>query len=82
MESPFDRIYEGEYYKTREGEILKSFLVYNPNVVNTIYNSDVDLTENRKKKISRYLQEWFDEVEKTKTERLTYGVVFYYKGGL
>lgn len=82
MLHPFDRIYTGEYFNDKSGQILKMFYGYEKKITDAVYLSKNPMDEERRKKICKYFDDWFDMVRKTKPENLQYGTVHPYKGGL
>jgi|SRR5687768_3954185 len=82
MEHPFDRIYEGEYYKSRSGEILKTFSTFEKTIQAAILSAINPMDAERRKKIWTYFEGWFDMVNKKKPGDLQYGTVCPYTGGL
>ena len=82
MEHPFDRIYEGEYFKSLSGKILKSFCGFEKTILEVLQTAPNPMDAERRKKIGRYLNNWFEMVRKSKTEDLTYGKVCGYGGEL
>lgn len=82
MTHPFDRIYEGEYFKPLSGKILKSFCVIEKTIIDIVHAAPNPMDTERRKKISRYLSNWFEMVRKSKTEDLIYGKVCGYGGEL
>ena len=81
MRDTYDRIYQGEYFSTQSGDILKSFLQARKTVLEKVQTSGSMMSEERKKKITKYFETWFDFVEKRSTQDLRYGTVIPYKGG-
>lgn len=82
MLHPFDRIYEGEYFKSRAGEILKVFSGHEKTIQDLLVSVHNPLPVERRQQISKYFENWFDLVKKTKPHNLPYGIVFKYKGEL
>ena len=82
MLHPFDRIYTGEYFHDKSGQILKTFYGYEKKIMDAVYHSNNPMDEERRKKIWKYFDYWFDQVRKCKPENLPYGTVVPYKGGL
>ncbi|MEO5906954.1 MAG: hypothetical protein ABIQ11_09520, partial [Saprospiraceae bacterium] len=82
MTHPYDRIYEGEYYKSQAGEILKSFYGFEQTIINAVNTSINPMNEARRKKICKYFDGWFLLVKRNKPMDLQYGTVCAYEGGL
>ena len=82
MRHPFDRIYDGYYFKDKCGESLKYFLTQQDSIEKVIATAINPMDAERRKKISGYVGDWFKWVKKTNIADLQYGVVCYYKGGL
>jgi hypothetical protein len=82
MQHPFDRIYDGYYYRDQCAATLKYFLSKEETIQQVIAGADNPLSKDRRKKISGYIADWFKWVRKTKDVDLIYGVICYYKGGL
>lgn len=82
MLHPFDRIYQGEYFKDNAGEILKSFYTFREPIINTVKTAINPLGEERRKQIIKYFEKWFDMVKKNKPGGLLYDCVCPYNGGL
>jgi len=81
MHDTYDRIYQGEYFSTQSGDILKSFLQARNTVLAKVESAGIQMSEERKKRITKYFETWFDFVEKRSTQDLRYGTVIPYKGG-
>ncbi len=79
---PFDRMYEGEYFTNKAGEILKDFETSRDTIISIVGKAENPMDENRRKKITRYFETWFEQVQKSNLKNLGYGTVFPYKGGL
>jgi hypothetical protein len=82
MTHPFDRIYFGEYFKERSGQILKSFYDFRQALLDAVNNAKNPIDAERRKKICKYFEHWFDMVKRSRPEGLPYGTVCPYKGGL
>ena len=82
MVHPYDRIFEGEYFKTRASAMLLSFDTLKPLILERLTSAENPMDESQRKKISKYFETWFTYIEKTKPVELKYGMVFPYKGGL
>ena len=82
MVHPFDRIYQGEYYGTRSGEILKSFYMFEKILSAKLFSAVNPLDDERRRQISRYFNQWFDMIKKSKVTELPYGIICPYTGGL
>lgn len=82
MVHPFDRMYQGEYFPEKAGQILKSFLVYEKIIQETVREADNTMDKERRKKIERYFDCLFDLVRKTKEKDLGYGLICPYQGDL
>jgi hypothetical protein len=82
MIHPYDRLYQGEYFENKSGQILKSFAVYQDTIINTIENALNPMDTERRQQIERYIQSWFKMVNRLKANELNYGIVLPYKGGL
>ena len=78
----YDRMYQGEYFNNRAGDILISFAAFKPVVLDIVNSANNPMDENERKKIDKYLETWFKEIEKSKPGDLKYGMVCPYKGGL
>ena len=79
---PYDRVYEGEYFKDKAGDILKSFYENEASILQVVNEAPNPMTEERRKKISKYFDSWFNMVKNYKASNLPYGIVCPYKGGL
>jgi hypothetical protein len=82
MDHPFDRMFEGEYFNNRTTEILRSFHSYHSTIINTVQTAENTIDSLRRKKIKKYIDEWFAFLKKAKPEELRYGLICPYKGGL
>ena len=82
MSHPFDRIYEGEYFKSRSGEILKSFYQFEKPILDAVNAARNPMDAQRRERICKYFESWFGMVKKTKPENLQYGTVCPYSGDL
>jgi len=82
MVNPYDRIYQGEYFTSKSGEILKSFAGNKSTILSRVNTAPNSMNETRRKSIYKYFEYWFDEVEKSSVRELRYGMVIPYKGGL
>ncbi len=82
MIHPYDRIYEGEYFKDKAGKMLKSFYEFQPSILDAVNSAHNPMDAERRKKICRYFELWFSMVKNHKPEGLSYGTVCPYKGGL
>ena len=82
MSHPFDRVYQGEYFPEKAGQILKDFLVYEKIIQETVRQADNTMDKERRKKIERYFDTWFEMVRKTKVKDLGYGLICPYQGDL
>lgn len=78
----YDRLYEGEYFSNRAGDILISFAALKPILLNSVNTASNPMQENERKSIYKYLDTWFKNIEKSKPEELKYGMICPYKGGL
>jgi hypothetical protein len=81
MTNTHDRIYQGEYFSTQSGEILKTFLQAKATVLAIVQTAGSQMSDERRKKVTKYFETWFDFVEKRSIEDLQYGTVIPYKGG-
>jgi hypothetical protein len=82
MNHPFDRLYEGEYFKDRACEMLKNFQPFRPKLMALLETIPNPMDTARRKKIEKYFDTWFNMIEKCKPEEMKYGLVCPYKGGL
>jgi hypothetical protein len=82
MLHPYDRLYEGEYFANRAGDILISFTALKPILLDGVNSAISPMEENQRKRIYKYLETWFKDIEKSKPGDLKYGMVCPYKGGL
>jgi len=82
MTNTLDRLYEGEYFKSRAGSILISFEKYKPTILDKVNTATNPMDENSRKKIYKYFDYWFTYIEKSNPKELIYGMVCPYKGGL
>ncbi|MGB3078373.1 MAG: hypothetical protein WBB31_04785 [Saprospiraceae bacterium] len=82
MLHPYDRIYQGEYFKDKAGQILKSFYLFRDSVINTVNTAVNPMGEERRNQIRKYFEKWFDMVKKNKPGGLMYDCVCPYTGGL
>ena len=82
MHHSFDRIYDGYYFRDKCAESVKYFLSKEDTILNVIAHANNPLPDERRKKISGYIEDWFKWVRKISVDELQYGVVCYYKGGL
>ena len=82
MEHPHDRYYQGEYFKGRAPEMLKSFVAFRDKIEQTVNTFDNPMPEARRKRMAKYFSTWFDEVEKTREDKLYFGCVIPYSAGL
>ncbi len=82
MKHPFDRIYQGEYFANKSGEILKSFYACEKPVLDAVNSAHNPMDQERKNKIYKYLDSWFRMVKNKKADELPYGTICPYAGGL
>ena len=82
MEHPYDRIYDGYYFRDKCSATLKSFLTNKDAVLGVIASANNPMSAERRKGIGKYIGDWFEWLEKTNPKLMEYGVVCYYKGGL
>jgi hypothetical protein len=82
MLDQYDRLYEGEYFKNRAGDILTSFTALKPILLDRVMSAYNPMDVSDRKKIYKYLETWFNYVEKAKPGELKYGMMCPYKGGL
>ena len=82
MTHPYDRIYEGEYFKPQAGEILKTFYGFEQTILNAVKTSNNPMSEERRNKICKYFEPWFSMVKRNKPRDLEFGTVCPYGGGL
>lgn len=82
MTHPFDRIYNGEYFEERSAEILQTFFPLQDQLMQVIVHAVNPITKDRRQKIEKYFSQWFSMMQKTNINRLKYGLVCPYKGGL
>lgn len=82
MIHPYDRIYVGEYYKDKAGDMVKSFYEYRQKVTDAVNSSPNPMGDQRRKEINRYFYYWFEMVKHHKASLLPYGTICPYKGGL
>lgn len=78
----YDRIYQGEYFPDRAGDILKLFLDSEGTIMGSVYSVSNPMDEDQRKKIAKYFQTWFDMVRKKDPKDMPYGFLMPYKGGL
>ena len=82
MTHPYDRIYEGEYFRNKSGEMLKTFYGFEKSILDVVESANNPMDNERRKKLCRYFSNWFDVVKKKGTQELQYGIVFPYISGL
>lgn len=82
MTHPLERIYQGEYFADRSGEILKKFQESQDMILHRVATAPNPMDENERKKIVRYFETWFAQVKKRDAKDLPYGYILEYKGGL
>lgn len=82
MAHPFDRIYEGEYFATRAGDILRQFSSSRASLLGMVDTALNPMDKSRRKKIKRYLEEWYYHISNAPDKELQYGFVCPYSGGL
>lgn len=82
MTHPFDRVYEGEYFSERTGEMLQNFQPVESKLMESMESIRNPLDALRRKQIEKYFEAWFAMLRKSKPEDHKYGLVFPYKGGL
>jgi hypothetical protein len=82
LSEPYDRIYQGDYFIDRSGNILKSFYTHKSDVIDTVIKANNPMGDDRRKQICKYFETWFDMVSRHKAAELNYGMVLPYKGGL
>ena len=82
MEHAYDRFFQGEYFKPQAGENLKSFCQYRDQIIDAVRTAQNPMDEKRRNQIVRYFSIWLDDVSKTPSEKLYYGIVFPYRAGL
>ena len=82
MKHPFDRIYDGYYFRDKCSSTLTDFAKKEKDIMTVIANAPNPLSKERREQISNYIGDWFHWVDKINPKELQYGVVCYYKGGL
>lgn len=82
MTHPLERIYQGEYFNNRSGEILKKFQESADIILNRVATAPNPMDESERKKIARYFETCFIQIKKTDVKDLPYGYILNYKGGL
>lgn len=82
MSHPYDRVYQGEYYKGRAAEILKDFQGYEDLIINRVNTAPNPMDKGKREKIKKYFETWFTQVRKSADKDIDYGMIIYYKGGL
>jgi hypothetical protein len=82
MNHPLERIYQGEYFASRSGEIIKKFQESQDIILNSVATAPNPMGESERKKIAKYLETWYAQVKKTNAKDLPYGYIVHYKGGL
>lgn len=82
MIHPYDRIYKGEYFTAKAGEMLKTFYVFRDTILNTVRTAPNPLSEERRKQIGKYFEKWFEMIRKNKPGDLPYDCICPYNGGL
>jgi hypothetical protein len=82
MVNPYDRIYQGEYFKTKSGDILKSFTANKSIILERVMTAPNPMNEGRRKNIAKYFETWFSQIEKSSVKDLNYGIVVPYKWSL
>ncbi len=82
MTHNLDRIYQGEYYNERSGEILKNFLASEETIISRVYKAPNPMNEAKRKKVAKYFETWFAQVKKSSNSELQYGMIVPYRGGL
>lgn len=82
MTHPLERIYQGEYFANRSGEILKKFQESQEIILNQVATAPNPMDESDRKKITKYFETWFSQIKKADAKDLPYGYIVTYKGGL
>lgn len=82
MSHPFDRIYEGEYFKEMAGRALKEFSAKENAIIESVHRVTNPLGAAKRKKVCRYFSTWFDHIKKKSVEQLGYGAVVKYRDEL
>ena len=82
MTHSHDRLYQGEYFIDRSGEILKTFQANEALILEKVNDAPNPMEDSRRKKIEKYFESWFAYVNKSAAKDLPYGMVMPYKGGL
>jgi len=82
MTHPFDRVYSGEYFQNRSAEILKTFYHFQQPIMEAILTANNPIDADRRKRITKYFNSWFEMVGKSKPEDLIYGSVCRYRNEL
>jgi len=82
MTHPLERMYQGEYFENRSGEILKKFQESEDIILNRVATAPNPMNESERKKIAKYFETWFSQIKKTEAKDLPYGYLMNYKGGL
>lgn len=82
MVNPYDRIYQGEYFKSRAAEMLRTFASSRSIILDRVNTAPNPISDARRKSIYRYFELWFDQVEKASARELQYGMVVPYQGNL
>jgi len=82
MTHPLERIYQGEYFSNRAGEIIKKFQETEETILHSVATAPNPMDEIERKKISKYFETWFSQVKKKEAKDLPYGCILGYKGGL
>lgn len=82
MDHPFDRLYDGEYFKEKSRDILQAFLSNENQLLGMVDRVATSMNPERRAQIRKYLETWFGFVKKQNPEKWKYGLVCPYKGGL
>lgn len=82
MTHPFDRIYYGEYFPEKAAEILQTFSRHESVLLQVIQSPKNTMDADRRQRITKYFEQWFSQIRRTNTNKMQYGLVIPYKGGL
>lgn len=80
MVNLYDRIYQGEYFQDRAGEILKTFAQSSTIILNQVNVVPNPINDSKRKAIYKYFEAWFDYIAKSSPKDLQYNLIIPYKG--
>ena len=82
MTNALDRIYQGEYFADQAGDILKTFSRSRPILLSQFSTVSNSMSDGKRKNITKYLETWFNYIDKRPASELPYNTIVPYTGSL